>query len=277
MALIRSIMVCIAVMASAVTASAQLRMVSKEKLQEVSDPRHSADSAWLAFDSRHIVAEPMNEDDAPKTFVYRFTNAGEKTVYIRRLVSTCSCTSAVCPVREVAPGAEAEISVRYNPKGHPGKFERKVFVYTQDGNDPAAVLRLSVDVSTGSDLSGEWPVQMGSIRLRRSEVTVAAGEKTVEQLRFFNVSGRPVTLEADNNFLPECLSVTIGLAGQDLSSRSATIPAGAEGVIRLSYDPSRPGSRDVMKVILKGLGLPPSRSAITITVISSDRRESRNL
>lgn len=251
-------------MASAVTASAQLRMVSKEKLESVSNPRHSADSAWLAFDSRHIIAEPMNEDDAPRTFIYRFTNVGNETVTIKRLVSTCSCAGAVCPVREVAPGASAEISVRYNPKGHPGKFERKVFVYTQDGNDPAAVLRLSVDVSTGSDLSGEWPVQMGAIRLRRSEVTVPAVEKAVEQLRFINVGDKPLTLEADSNFLPECLSVTFGLAGQDPSFRSVTISAGAEGVIRLSYDPSLPGPRETMKVILKGLGLPPSQSSITI-------------
>ena len=186
MKLYRLISICIAVMSSAMTAAAQLRMVSKEKLEQVSDPSHSADSAFLAFDTRHIVAEPMNEDDASKTFVYRFTNVGSETMQIKRLVSSCSCAAAVCTVKEVAPGASAEISVRYNPAGHPGKFERKVFVYTQDGNDPSAVLKLSVDVSAGSDLSGEWPVQMGSIRLRRSEVTFRAGEKAVETLRFIN-------------------------------------------------------------------------------------------
>ena len=124
MKLYRLISICIAVMASAMTAAAQLRMVSKEKLEQVSDPRHSSDSAFLSFDTRHIVAEPMNEDDAPKTFVYRFTNVGSETMQIKRLVSSCSCAAAVCTVKEVAPGASAEISVRYNPAGHPGRFER---------------------------------------------------------------------------------------------------------------------------------------------------------
>ena len=262
------ILICIAVMASSMTAAAQLRMVSKEKLEQVSDPRHSADSAFLAFDTRHIVAEPMNEDDAPRTFVYRFTNVGSETMQIKRLVSSCSCAAAVCTVREVAPGASAEISVRYNPAGHPGKFERKVFVYTQDGNDPSAVLKLSVDVSAGADLSGEWPVQMGSVRLRRSEVTFKAGEKAVETLRFINAGDRPLTLDVDRDFLPACLSV---------SMEQGQIAPGEEGVIRIAFDPSMSGVREAMKVILKGLGLPPTRSTLTVTVISSDRRESRNL
>ena len=254
---LRFIMVCVAVMVSAMTADAQLRMVSKEKLQEVANPALSADSASLSFEQKHIIAEPMNEDDAPKTFVYRFTNIGKETVAIKRLVSTCSCASAVCSVKEVVPGASAEISVKYNPKGHPGKFERKVFVYTQDGNSPAVVLRLSVDVATGADLSQEWPVQMGSIRLRRSEVAISAGSKGVEQLRFINLSGRPLALQCEENFLPECLSFrTEPEVGED----------GAEGAIVIPYDPPLPGVRDSMNVILKGLGLPPTKSSITVRI-----------
>lgn len=254
---LRFIMVCTAVMVSAMTADAQLRMVSKEKLQEVANPALSADSASLSFEQKHIIAEPMNEDDAPTSFAYRFTNVGKETVTIKRLVSTCSCASAVCPVKEVAPGASAEISVTYNPKGHPGKFERKVFVYTQDGNSPAVVLRLSVEVATGADLSQEWPVQMGSIRLRRSEVAFSAGAKGVEQLRFINLSGRPLALQCEENFLPECLS---------FRTEPEVVEDGAEGVIVISYDPSLPGVRDSMNVILKGLGLPPTKSSITVRI-----------
>jgi hypothetical protein len=199
----------------------------------------------------------MNEDDAPTSFAYRFTNVGKETVTIKRLVSTCSCASAVCPVKEVAPGASAEISVTYNPKGHPGKFERKIFVYTHDGNSPAVVLRLSVEVATGADLSQEWPVQMGSIRLRRSEVAFSAGAKGVEQLRFINLSGRALTLQCEESFLPECLS---------FRTEPAVVEDGAEGVIVISYDPSLPDARESMNVILKGLGLPPTKSSITVRI-----------
>lgn len=195
----------------------------------------------------------MSEDDAPVTFVYKFENKGERDIEILRLVSTCSCASATCSVKKVAPGASAEISVKYDPKGHPGRFERKVFVYTQAGNDPAAVLRLSVDVASGSDHSTEWPIQMGGIRLRRSQVSFAQGRKAVETISFINLSDKTLKLECEAMFLPQCFGFS-----------SDPVEPGAEGVMTITYDPAKPGARDNTKLILKGLNLPPSQSSITI-------------
>lgn len=233
----------------------QIRILPREKVESVANPRLSRDSAALAFDTRHIVAEPMNEDDAPKTFLYRFTNAGNEALAIKRLVSSCSCATAVAVKTEVAPGESSQIRVTYNPEGHPGRFERKVFVYTEGEDDPAAVLRLSVDVSNGADMSREWPVQMGPIRLRRQEVSFTEGVKSVEKMRFLNLSGKPMTLSCEEAFLPECLS---------FRTEPATVADGEEGYIVISYDPSASGSRETMKVILKGLGLPPSKATITV-------------
>lgn len=241
--------------AMACDASAQMRIISRERVEEVSNPRLSADSASVAFETMHIVAEPMSEDDAPKTFVYKFRNVGDKPLQILRLVSTCSCASATCTVKSVAPGAIAEISVKYFPKGHPGRFERKVFVYTQEGNDPAAVLRLSVDVTSGSDHSTLWPVQMGGIRLRRSDVTFNKGQKAVETINFLNLTGKTLKLQCEEMFLPQCISFS-----------SEPVADGAEGVMTVTYDPSKPGAKDSVKLILKGLGLPPSRSTINIRI-----------
>lgn len=243
------------VWAMACDASAQMKIISRERVEEVSNPRLSADSASVAFETMYIVAEPMSEDDAPKTFVYKFRNVGDKPLQIHRLVSTCSCAPATCAVKSVAPGASAEISVKYYPKGHPGRFERKVFVYTQEGNDPAAVLRLSVDVTSGSEHSTLWPIQMGGIRLRRSDVTFIKGQKAVETINFLNLTGKTLKLECEEMFLPESISFS-----------SEPVADGAEGVMTVTYDPSKPGAKDSVKLILKGLGLPPSRSTINIRI-----------
>lgn len=243
------------VWAMACDASAQMKIISRERVEEVSNPRLSADSASVVFDTKHIVAEPMSEDDAPKTFVYKFRNVGDKPLQILRLVSTCSCASATCAVRSVAPGETAEISVKYFPKGHPGRFERKIFVYTQEGNAPAAVLRLSVDVTSGSEHSTLWPIQMGGIRLRRSDVTFIKGQKAVETINFLNLTGKTLKLQCEEMFLPQCISFS-----------SKPVADGAEGVMTVTYDPSKPGAKDSVKLILKGLGLPPSRSTINIRI-----------
>ena len=240
---------------AALSASAQMKLISREKVEQVSNPSHSPDSEALLFDTVHITAEPMNEDDAPEDFVYTFRNVGKGKIDIVRLVSTCSCATATCPVKSVAPGESAQITVRYNPKGHPGNFERKVFVYTQEGHSPAAVLKLSVDVSIGEDHSTQWPIQMGGIRLRSTELAFPKGKKAVETLSFINLSGKPLKLECESAFMPECLTFS-----------SEPVEDGAEGTIRISYDPSRPGARDSFNLILKGLGLPPSKSSILIRI-----------
>lgn len=253
----RFILTSITVLISVLTADAQLRMIPKEKIDNVADPRLSPDSASVRFDTRHIVAQPMNEDDAPSTFVFRFENVGVSPLKIDRLVTTCSCASASIDKREVQPGEKASISVRYDPKGHPGRFERRVFVYTSGGNDPAAVLKLTVEVENGKDLSGLWPVQMGPIRLRRSSVDFIQRDKAVEKLRFINLSGKPLKLDCEEMFLPECLT---------FSAEPETVENGSEGEIVIAYDPSKPGADKPMKVILKGLGLPPTRSTITVNL-----------
>ena len=266
-------MLSVAVLMTA-TASAQMRIIPRDRVEAVSNPRLSADSASVVFDTKHIVAEPMTEDDAPKNFRYTFMNVGEEPIEILRLVSTCSCATATCTVKSVAPGESAQITVRYNPKGHPGRFERKVFMYTQPGTNPAAVLKLTVDVSNGSDYATQWPIQMGGIRLRSKEVTFTEGKKAVETLTFINLSGKPLKLECETAFMPDCLTFS-----------SDQVDNGAEGTIRIAYDPAKPGApsasgsghpsasgaRDTFSLILKGLGLPPSKS--TITVILSKAQE----
>ena len=238
---------------AAALATAQMRIIPRDKVEEVSNPPLSADTSAVLFDTRHIIAEPMNEDDAPKNFIYTFKNVGEEKIEIVRLVSTCSCATATCSVKSVAPGESAQINVRYNPKGHPGRFERKVFVYTQAGNNPAAVLKLSVDVSNGSDHAVLWPVQMGGIRLRTTEVTIDKDKKSVETVSFINLTGKTLKLDCETMFLPECLTFY-----------SEAVENGCEGTIQIAYDPTKPGIRENVNLILKGLGLPPSKSSITV-------------
>lgn len=234
---------------------AQIKIVPRETLDAVASPRLSCDSAALGFDVRHIAAPQMNEDDAPQTFNFRLTNLGEDVLEIRGIRTTCSCVTARAGKTALEQGESTEIAVRYDPKGHPGKFERRIFVYTREGNDPSAVLRLSVDVSAGADMAGEWPVQMGPVRMRRSEVTFTEGQNAIEKIRFINLSGKPLALACEEAFLPKCLS---------FGTRPEIVPPGQEGEMLITYRPQEGPLAKNVKVILKGLGLPPTRSSIIV-------------
>ena len=240
-----------------ICAQAQIKVVPREKLEAVNNPRLSVDAASLKFEIMYIEAEPMGEDDGIQTFVYPFENIGKDTVQIKRLVSTCSCATAICPVTRLLPGESSEVTVRYNPKGHPGAFERKVFLYTDDSPSPAAILRLSVKVERGADMSGLYPVSMGNIRVRTREIAVKKDVRTTVRCVFVNVSDKPLKLECEKAMLPSCLTV---------KSEPEIVAGGQEGEIVITYDPSMGAARSKMPVMLKGLGVPPSQSTITVTV-----------
>lgn len=241
-------------------ASAQVRIISREKLDSVSNPALAANSAYLQFDTMRIVAEPMNEDDSPERFVYRFRNVSDRPVLISRLTTTCTCTGAESDKRVVGPGEYASISVTYNPKGHPGSFERKVFVYTDDNARPSAILKLAVKVGTGNDLSAIYPVDMGKIMLRNRTVKVRSSQKSVERLKYLNTSGAALKLECDERMMPGCLQFRV---------EPEVVADGGEGEIVITFDPDKyaEGTRkQSMQVVLKGMGLPPSQSSIIVIV-----------
>ena len=232
---------------------AQIKIVSREQIEAVASPMLGADSASLQFDVRYIKAGKMAESDAPKTFSFGFENIGREPLRVTRLVTTCSCASATGPLQAVQPGQRAEINVRYNPEGHPGRFERRVFVYVNDAENPAAVLRLSVDVESGEGMSDLWPVQMGKIRLKSKEVRIPKSEASTQRVRFVNVSDLPLKVECERMFLPDCLGF-----------ETTVTEAGKEGEMLVTYRPVADGHVGNVRLMLKGLGLPPSQSTLIV-------------
>ena len=238
-----------------ITAGAQIVVVPREKLDAVNNPRLSDYAGFFEFKTTIINAETMSEESGVQVFSYPFVNVGRDTLYISRLVTTCSCARASCEKMKLAPGENSEIMVRYNPKGHPGRFERRIFVYVGKEESPAAVLRLSVNVERGADLSGLYPVSMGNIRVRRSEIQITKGIKAEESCVFVNVSDKPLKLECERMLLPPCLN---------FRTEPEIVLPGEEGEIVVTYDPSRGDGKSRMTVMIKGLGVSPSQSSIVV-------------
>lgn len=239
------------------SAGAQIVIVPREKLEGISNPKLSENASSLKFESMMITAEPMSEDDGVKEFTYPFRNIGSDTLRISRIVSTCSCAQASCRDLILSPGAASQIKVSYNPKGHPGRFERRIFVYIDRDESPAAVLRLVVNVDRGADMSGLYPISMGNIRVRRNEISFTRGEKGVEACVFMNVGEKPLQLQCETALLPPCLT---------FRTEPQTVAPGQEGRIIIGYDPQEGNPRATMPVVIKGLGVPPTQAAITVNI-----------
>ncbi len=254
-------------------AVAQIRTVPKELLDSIANPAVAENSSLMEFDTRRIVAAGIGEDELP-VYSYDFVNRGDKPIVVNRITTSCGCAVAECASRVTGPGERGTISVTYHPKGHPGRFERRIFVYTNLSSErPTAVLSLDVTVRAGEDRSRWFPHQMGRIRMKVKEFAFRQDVKDVVCLAFLNAGDVPVTPVPDTAMLPSYLKAWCETPG---------VEPGKEGEICIAFDPDKfreqavansgwlsgASSRDVSRtaVVLGGVGATPREAAIIITI-----------
>lgn len=280
----------------------QIRIVPRERLEL----HLSADSQSLEFESKELTLPPLSEDSEPVTVVFPVKNVSNQTIYLTRVASSCSCLEPeqFDGVLKLGPGESAAIRAVYKPEGHPGKFSRKLSVYTAASEDtPAAVLTVNADVAWSSDPQTEFPVRCGNLLLARGEVTLSGGEELlagkeellagktwsagkteIVSIRCYNASSKAMRLSAQTDFVPfpvvmHCepqvipsgergrIVLEIGGAGEG----AGAAPEGArEGAVGADGGAGVAGGADVIAgeypIFLKGCGARPSESKIILKI-----------
>ena len=242
--------------ASQVLLSAQIRILPR---QELDGPVLNADSSSLSFERIRVEVKGLSEDSAPVGFDFPLSNCSERKLRITHLGSSCGCVTARISKHELAPGEEAVISAIYNPKGHPGKFQRRIFVYTEASDElPAAVLYMDADVAWKEDRSTEFPFNLGNLRLRRTAVSFDLGKADKVQLRCYNAGTASISLESEQPFLGPAISASL---------TPAVLEPSQEGEIEIEYKPDAEyESKSWYLLMLKGTGARPSESSIKIEI-----------
>lgn len=251
--------------------SAQIRIVPREKLEQQLGP----DADALAFERGEVTLPAMSEDSEPVRVVFTVKNVSAQAVYLTRIASSCSCLKVEAPEAlvgagdsagasgagagerylKLAAGDSTEIRAIYDPKGHPGKFRRRLSVYTAASEDlPAAVLTVAADVAWSGNPDVEFPVRCGNLLLSRSYVELSRGSDTVA-IRCYNASGKPMKLSCDTAFLPFPVK---------MSCVPEVLQPGEKGRIVLVIDAGAASGEYLL--ILKGCGARPSESGIILKI-----------
>ena len=260
----------------------QIRIVPREQLEL----NLSADSQSLAFDTMELSLTSLSEDSEPVTVVFHVKNVSSLTIYLTRVASSCSCLQPdqFGGVLKLGPGESAEIRAVYNPEGHPGKFSRKLSVYTAASEDtPAAVLTVNADVAWSGNPQTELPVRCGNLLLARGEVTLSGGEnllagkewpagkKEIVSIRCYNASSKAMRLSAQTDFVPFPVV---------MHCEPEVIPSGERGRIVLEIGGAGEGAgvadggagvaggvaSGEYPIYLKGCGARPSESKIILKI-----------
>ncbi len=245
--------------------AAQIWTVPEEVLDSIANPVEAERSSLMKFDTKRIVTGEIEETDVP-VYVFRFLNKGERPLAIRKISTSCGCAVAECDRKIVAPGDSGKISVTYYPKGHPGKFERRIFVYTDlSASHPTAVLSLAVTVRQGADRSRWFPHSMGKIRMKAKEVAFRRDMKDIVCIGFLNTGDTPVVPAINSELLPDYIRAWCDTSG---------VEQGKEGEICISFDPEKfagsvsAGTNGPVRVplVMTGLGVPPGTSTVMLTI-----------
>ena len=98
---------------------------------------------------------------ADGTCVFKVTNSGNAPLIISMCKGSCGCTVPKCTKEPIAPGATADITVRYDTK-RPGMINKTVTITSNAVNEARKVVRITGKVKAkptgGAPMSTGGPV-----------------------------------------------------------------------------------------------------------------------
>ncbi len=150
----------------------------------------------------------FKEECGEVTCSMQFVNTGDAPVAVTDMRVTCGCTTPRYPKGEIAPGDTASITVTYSALGRPGKFKKKIYVYTSADTERHTLTVSGLVIGEESTIKSRYPVAAGKLRLRNN--TVAFGEMNKGKIKtaFIDAYNHSTdTLHPEWKNVPEYLSV----------------------------------------------------------------------
>ncbi len=233
---------------------------TREELERIAHPATAPGGERMRFEQQRIATGPISEDDAPTTYTFRWHNDGRTPLVVTRVESSCGCAKPTFDKRPVAAGGSGEIAVTYRPKGHPGDFRRKIYVYTQlSEKQPTAVLELTGHATPSLRPTHNYPHAMGPLLLKQQRVRISGRELQVERIECLNAGDKPLRLRAEQELLPQYLT---------LECDPEVFEPGRTGDLVIRFDPALAPATlpQQLPVLLDGLPLPPGRRTLRIEI-----------
>lgn len=130
--------------------------------------------------------------------VMRMVNSGDKPLVITRVQSSCGCTATEFTRDEVAPGDTARVTLTYNPKGRPGKFEKDVYVYTTGVPRRSQLSIKGKVIESPLEVDKRYPVAAGALRMENKVVPMGELKRSMRgsnaSIAAYNVSPDTIVL-----------------------------------------------------------------------------------
>lgn len=153
----------------------------------------------LKFENTHHDFGKIKEDDGPVTYVFNFTNTGNKYLILTHVQPACGCTASKWTKDSVAPGKQGFVSATYDVTHRPGNFSKSITVYS-NSNPNISLLTFSGEVLPHvKTVQDSFPYQMGNLRFEQNNLNFDRlynnQKDTVQYLHVYNEGTKPVVIK----------------------------------------------------------------------------------
>ena len=143
----------------------------------------------LKVDSKLFDFGTIDEAAGRVSHTFRLTNIGSEPIVIVSVRTGCRCVTAVAPTKPIAPGATADLIVRFDPAGRSGSFHKEVTVVSTDKKINRVNIKGVVKASPSAKRDN-YHCDLGhGLMTNRSKINfgrVAKGSSKSVELRFMN-------------------------------------------------------------------------------------------
>ena len=150
--------------------------------------------ATLPMAAQKLVVEQTTVDvgrtgyEHPITAVFKCRNKSSKKLHISQVKPDCYCVAAEFPKGDIAGGEQFQIQLTYNAR-QLGHFAQQAAIVSNASSKPVYVTMKGHVLEHYVDLSGNYPVAMGELRLDKHDLEfddVNRGDQLVQELHLYN-------------------------------------------------------------------------------------------
>ena len=122
----------------------------------------------------------------PVTAVFDFKVKGSRKLRIEKVLPDCNCTYVDYPKGDISDQFQVKMTYDAWQLGH---FNKQAAIYTSASSKPVYITMSGLVLEHYVDLSANYPVEMGDLRLDVSDVefdNVNKGDKYIQELHIYN-------------------------------------------------------------------------------------------
>ena len=175
---------------------------------------------------------------------FSFTNAGDETLKIDRVRSSCGCTAALLSEKSILPGEKGEVQTNFDSARFRGAVSKTIYLYSNDQVRPTMQLHVKGKVM---EIVAVEPAQVNFGE-------VSAGKTVSAKVVLRNQGGKPLTLGKPNTTAVELVAKTL----------PASFADGDEVTVDLELTPKPGHSRFSGYVLVPIDGVPKNELRIPV-------------